>query len=75
MVDFIWVIAEDLRHLNDITPVKKASFFSGVSENSDQIYFLLMSCLILGDYCIDGIHHSVSVICDPTFIFINCGDW
>jgi len=54
-------------------PGKKTSFFSGVSENSDQIYFLLKSCLILGDCYVDGIHHSVSVICDPIFIVTNCG--
>jgi hypothetical protein len=52
----------------------KASFFSGASENTDQIYFLPKSFLILG-YChIDGIHNSISVLCDPIFIFTNCGD-
>jgi hypothetical protein len=76
VLDFIWVIVEDLFHSNNIMPIKKASFFSGVSEKkkTDKIYFLLKSCLILGSCCIDGIHHSICVICDPIFICTNCGD-
>jgi len=73
VVGFIWVIV-DLCHLNNIMPGKKANFFSGVTENSDQIYFLLKACLILCECCIDGIYHSISVICDPIFIVTNCGD-
>ena len=42
MVDFICVTVEDLCHFNNFMLVNKASFFSGVSENSDQIYFLLV---------------------------------
>jgi hypothetical protein len=42
VVDFNWVIVEDLCYLNNIMPVKKARFFSGVSENSSLVFLKIL---------------------------------